>query len=67
MPFPHAKFGPGVYRFTVNIMSLDLLINIMEHDQVENVYFTATAAPPGAAIDGISFLYKVYVKYSPIS
>ena len=66
MPFPHRGFGHGVYRFTVNIMSLDLLITIMEHDQVQNVYFTSAAPAPGHGLDGISMNYKVYVKYHPV-
>ena len=61
--FPYKGFGENVYRFTVNLISLDMLINIMEHDQVMNVYFTPTAAGPGQGIDGISMIYKVYVKY----
>ena len=66
MPFPHKGFGPGVYRFTVKVMSLELLISIMEHDKVENVYFTSVAAAPGKGVDGISMNYKVYVKYHPV-
>ncbi len=64
--FPHKGLGDNVYRFVVNIMSLDMLISIMEHDAVENVYFTPSAAGPGQALDGISMLYKVYVKYHPV-
>ena len=67
MPYHYNKFGGGVFRFTINMMSLDLLINIMEHDQVENVYFVAVAAPPGEGLDGISMNYKIYVKYHPIT
>lgn len=66
MPFPHKGFGEGVYRFTINIMSLDLLISIMEHEQVNNVYFTSAAPAPGHGLDGISMNYKVYVKYHPV-
>ena len=38
----------------------------MEHDKVENVYFTSVAAAPGKGVDGISMNYKVYVKYHPV-
>ena len=65
MPFPYKDFGENVYRFTINIMSLDLLISIMEHEQVQNVFFTGAAPGPGQGIDGISMNYKVYVKYHP--
>ena len=64
--FPYKGFGDNVYRFTVNIISLDMLINIMEHDQVKNVYFTPAAAGPGQGMDGVSMIYKIYVKYHPI-
>tara|TARA_Y100001937_G_scaffold19040_1_gene26298 strand:+ start:2000 stop:2302 length:303 start_codon:yes stop_codon:yes gene_type:complete len=64
--FPHHGFGEGVYRFSVNVISLDMLINIMEHEQIQNVYFSPTAAGPGVAMDGISMTYKVYVKYHPV-
>ena len=66
MPYPHGGFGPDVFRFTINIMSLDLLISIMEHAQVQNVYFTAAAPGPGQGVDGISMNYKVYVKFHPV-
>jgi hypothetical protein len=65
-PWPHKDMGENVYRFTINIMSLDLLIRIMEHEQVENVFFTAAAAAPGQGMDGVSMNYKVYVKYHPV-
>ena len=66
MPFPSKGFGPGVYRFTVNMMSLDLLIAIMEHDLVDNVFFTLVAPAPGNGVDGLSMNYKVYVKYHKV-
>ena len=66
MPFPHRGFGDGTFRFTVNMMSLDLLISIMEHDLVENVYFTPVAPAPGKGLDGLSLNYKVYVKYHEV-
>jgi len=66
MPYPHRDFGENVFRFTINILSLDLLISIMEHEQVENVYFSGAAPGPGQGVDGISMNYRVYVKYHPI-
>ena len=57
---------PGVYRFTINIMSLDLLISVMEHEQVQNVYFTPSSPATGQGMDSISMIYKVYVKYHPV-
>jgi hypothetical protein len=66
MSYPHRGMGDSVYRFTINIMSLDLLIGIMETEQVQNVYFTAAAPGPGQGMDGISMNYKVYVRYHMI-
>tara|TARA_B100001250_G_scaffold340917_1_gene308724 strand:+ start:147 stop:458 length:312 start_codon:yes stop_codon:yes gene_type:complete len=64
--FPHKNFGDNVYRFTINIMSLDLLISVMEHEQVENVFFTPSSPATGQGMDSISMIYKVYVKYHPV-
>ena len=66
MPFPHKGFGKGTFRFTTNMMSLDLLISIMEHDLVQYVYFSPVAPAPGKGIDGLSMNYKVYVKYHKV-
>jgi hypothetical protein len=65
-PFPHKGLDENFYRFTVNIMSLDLLISLMEHEKVKNVFFTAAAPGPGQGMDGISMNYKVYIQYHPI-
>ena len=65
-PFPHKGLGENFYRFTINIMSLDLLISLMEHEKVKNVFFTAAAPGPGQGMDGVSMNYKVYVEYYPI-
>ena len=64
--FPYKGLGDNVFRFTVNIISLDMLINIMEHDQVKNVYFTPAAGGPDQGMDGISMVYRIYVKFHPI-
>ena len=64
--FPYKDMGEGVYRFVINIMSLDLLISIMEHDAVQNVYFTPSSPATGQGMDSISMIYKVYVKYHPV-
>ena len=65
-PYPHRGLGEGVFKFIINIMSLDLLISIMEHPQVYNVYFTAAAPGPGKGLTGISMNYRVYVKYHQV-
>ncbi len=64
--WPYKGLGENVFRFTVNILSIDMLHNIMEHEQVKNVYFTPAAAGPGQGMDGISMIYKIYVKFNPV-
>jgi len=54
---------PNTFRFTLDIMSLEVLISIMELSQVKNVYFNPSVPPPGGSIDSISMRYKVYVEY----
>ena len=65
-PYPHHDFGENVYRMIVNVMSLDMLINLMEHEKIYNVYFTPSAPPPEFGVDGITMAYKVYVKYHQV-
>lgn len=54
---------PNVYRFTVDLISLEFLISIMEDELVKNVYFNPSIPPPGGSVDSISLRYKVYVEY----
>lgn len=64
--FPYNGMGKNVFRFTVNIISLDMLISIMEHPQVVNVYYTPSMPGPDQGLDGISLIYKIYVRYHPL-
>ena len=57
---------PNVYRFTVDLISLEFLIQLMEDDAVKNVYFNPSVPPPGGTIDSISLRYKIYVQYHRI-
>ena len=57
---------PNTFRFTVDLISLEFLISIMEDERVKNVYFNPSVPPPGASIDGISLRYKVYVEYEMV-
>ena len=50
-------------QFTINILSLDLLFSIMELEEVENVYFHPSAAPPKAHVSPTASRYKVYVQF----
>ena len=54
---------PNTFRFTVDFISLDFLIGLMEEEQVKNVYFNPSVPPPGGSFDGISMRYKVYIRY----
>lgn len=54
---------PNVFRFTVDLISLEFIISLMEDDEVRNVYWNPTIPPPGGSIDSISLRYKVYVEY----
>ena len=53
----------NTFRFTVDLLSLDFLISLMENKQVKNVYFNPSIPPPGGSTDSISLRYKVYVEY----
>ena len=53
----------NTFRFTVDLISLEFLISIMEDERVKNVYFNPSVPPPGGSIDSISLRYKVYVEY----
>ena len=54
---------PNVYRFTVDLISLEFIISLMEDEDVKNVYWNPTVPPPGGSIDSISLRYKIYVEY----
>lgn len=53
----------NTFRFTLDLISLEFLISLMEDEQVKNVYFNPSVPPPGGSIDSISLRYKVYVEY----
>ena len=53
----------NVYRFTLKLISLDLLSKLAKDKRVKNVMFSPSTPPPGAGIDSISMRYKVYVEY----
>tara|TARA_Y100001937_G_C6962196_1_gene259388 strand:- start:7 stop:327 length:321 start_codon:yes stop_codon:yes gene_type:complete len=53
----------NLYRFTVKVLSLDLLTKLSKDKRVKNVFYAASAAPPGGSIDSISLRFKVFVEY----
>jgi hypothetical protein len=62
----HRKWNlkPNVYRFTVDLISLEFIISLMEDEEVKNVYWNASIPPPGMSMDSISMRYKIYVEYN---
>jgi hypothetical protein len=56
----------NTYRFTIDLMSLDFLISLIDDPAVKNVYFNPSIPPPGGSVDSISLRYKVYVQYFKI-
>ncbi len=57
---------PNTYRFTIDLMSLEFLISLMEDEKIKNVYFNPSIPPPGGTTDSISLRYKVYVEYEMV-
>jgi len=53
------------FRFTVDLLSLDLLISLMEEPSIKNVLFNPSTPPPGGSTDSISLRYKIYVIFYP--
>ena len=62
----HRKYDlrPNVYRFTVDLISLEFIISLMEDEEVKNVFWNPSIPPPGGSIDSISLRYKIYVEYN---
>ncbi len=56
----------NIFRFTLDLISLDFLISLIDDDSVKNVYFNPSVPPPGGSIDSLSLRYKVYVQYHKI-
>jgi|TARA_E500000318_G_C3507347_1_gene190872 hypothetical protein len=60
------KIAENTFRFTINVISFDFIINLMEDEAVKNIYFHPSAPPPGKGLDGISMRYRVYVEYHEV-
>jgi len=57
-----SKRRENTVQFTVNILSLDVLFSLMECDEIENVYFHASASPPQSHVGPSAFRFRVYVQ-----
>ena len=64
----HRKFEgrENTFRFTINLVSLDFLIALMEEELVDNVFFNPSVPPPGSTTEGISLRYKIYIQYDKV-
>ena len=60
------RMKEDIYSFTVKLISLPFLDKIQKHRHVDSVYFSASHAPPGGAVDSVSLRYKIYIKYKKI-
>lgn len=60
------ELDKNMYRFTLDLISLDFLISLIDDEAVKNVYFNPSIPPPGGSIDSISLRYKVYVQYHDV-
>tara|TARA_Y100000114_G_C11763900_1_gene331882 strand:- start:7365 stop:7691 length:327 start_codon:yes stop_codon:yes gene_type:complete len=52
-----------MYRFTIRLLSLDLLARLGNDKRVKNVYFASRHPHPGGGADSISLRHKVIVEY----
>ncbi len=61
----HKKFNKmeNTYRFTLEIISIKFLNSLLRDRNVDDVFFSPSAPPPGLGFDGTSLRYKVYVVY----
>ena len=53
----------NMYQSTVEKISLDTLIELLEHPEIKNVYFHPSVAPPGHGTDGIALRYRIYFEF----
>ena len=53
----------NTYRFTSKLISLDLMTKLSKDKRIKNVFYAASAAPPGGSVDSISMRFKVFVEY----
>jgi hypothetical protein len=57
------KKNDDLYQTTMEKMSLDALITLLDHPDVKNVYFHPSVAPPGSGVDGIALRYRIYFEF----
>ena len=52
------------FRFTVKLISANFINDLVTDPRVSHVFYAASHAPPGGALDSISLRYKIYVIYN---
>lgn len=51
------------YLFTIKLLSLDFINKVSNDKRVKNLFYAASAPPPGGGIDSVAFRYSVYIEY----
>ena len=54
----------NLYKLTIEILSLETLIKLLEHERIKNVYFHPSVPPPGSGKDLLAMRYRLYVEYN---
>lgn len=62
-----ADLAEDCYRITMNLLSLNTLIKLMENRKVKKVFFHPSAAPFGSGADGIALRYRLYIQYHKVA
>ena len=57
------KDDEAVVQFTANIISLEVLFGLLEHEEIEDVHFHPSVAPHGSHVDHSAMRYRIYVKF----
>lgn len=52
------------FRFTVKLISANFIQDLISDPRVLHVFYAASHAPPGGALDSISLRYKIYIIYN---
>ena len=58
-----SEFKENTFQITINMLSLEALIDLMDHKSVKNVYWHPSMSPPGASKDPIALRYRLFVEY----
>tara|TARA_B100000700_G_scaffold311168_1_gene392660 strand:- start:202 stop:501 length:300 start_codon:yes stop_codon:yes gene_type:complete len=62
--FKKSTSEEGLYQITMEKMSLDALVTMLDDPRIKNVFFHPSVAPPGSGVDGIALRYRVYFEFN---